>query len=387
MSSNEPRRSRLTTSLLALATVAALTAALAAPAGAVSGSGDAVIVTANHSKGRTLSGQGVKLLAGGGASAQGNKLTLPIAQVNPAGTQPTATSTAAITFKRGSKSVALSGLRFELGTGTLVGNLGGSEMPVFWLGAPSQVNSTTGNVGVNAGKLRLTAGAATVLKDELGLERALVRKGVGSVWLAAKANPTLVSKPVSSGAADWGFLTSWRAYVLSAGMGPGSAGTITTAGGATTNGTLSAPGAYFGFPASSGSFEQGLYGAADKLTLKTAGSVSFAKPITCINEIKFSELQVTINGSNSSIVGGLNYDVDKTDGKACTEDLPPVSVPGTTLATLDASGVTPTYSADGKTVTWANVPAVLTAAAAVPFAPIYKAGKVLDPVTITAAIG
>jgi hypothetical protein len=383
MSSNRPRRGRLSTSLLALAAVAALTVAFAAPAGAVPGSGDATIVAADHSKGRTLSGQGVKLLAGAGANTQGNKLNLPIDQVGPAGTQPAARSGAAITFKSGKKSVALTGIRFELAAGTLVGNLGGSEIPVFWLGAPSQVNSTSGSVGVSAGKLRLTSQAAELLQDKLGLERALVRKGVGMIWLAAQANPVHVTKQIASGVLDWGFLTSWREYIYKE-LGPGSVGSITVEGGAAIHGEVAKPGAFFSFPGSGGSFHEGLYGATSTLALNTQGSVKFAKPGHCIVEIRFTNLQVSINGASSSIVGDLTYDVDKAVGKSC-ENQPPVSAPGTTIATLDASGVAPVHS--GNTVSWTNLPATLTAAAATPFAPQYKAGQVLDPVRVSVGIG
>jgi len=383
MSSNQLRRGRLATGLLALAAVAALTAAFAAPAGAVPASGEATIIAADHSKGRTLSGQGVKLLAGAGASTQGNKLNLPVNEVSPAGAQPAARSGAAVTFKSANKSVALTGLRFELAAGTLVGNLGGSEIPVFWLGAPSQVNSTSGSVGVSAGKLRLTAQAAELLEGKLGLERALVRTGVGMVWLAGQANPVHVTKPVASGALDWGFLTSWREYIYKE-LGPGSVGSITVEGGAAISGEVAKPGAFFSFPSSGGSFHEGLYGATTSLSLNTQGSVKFAKPGHCIVEIRFTNLQVSISGANSSIVGDLTYDVDKAVGKSC-ENQPPVSAPGTTIATLDASGAAPVHT--GNTVSWTNLPATLTAAAATPFAPGYKAGQALDPVTLSVGIG
>lgn len=384
MSSNEMRRSRLAAKLLALGAAATMTAALAAPASAASGHGEAAIVVASHSKGRTLSGQGVKLLAGAGASGQGNKLTLPIGELNP-GAQPSASSAAGLSFKRGKKTVALSGIHFDLGAGTLVGKLGDSEIPVFWLGAAPAVNSGGGSISLSEGKLRLTAEAATALKKKLGLERALVRKSVGSIWLAAQASPThAAAQAVVSGATQWGFLTSWREYIYKE-LGPGSIGSITTEGGATTTGNPAKAGSFFSFPAAGGSFEKGLYGASDRLALKGQGSVKFAKPGHCIVEIKFSNLVVTL-GPSSSIVADLNYEIDKFNGMGC-DFVPPVSAPGTTIATLDAGSVTSSYSADGKTVTWAAIPATLTAAAATPFAPQYKAGQVLDPVTVSVGLG
>jgi Htaa len=384
MSPHESRRGRLAASLLALSAGVAMTAAVAAPAGAATGHGEVAIVTANHSKGRTLSGQGVKLLAGTGASGQGNKLSLPIGELNP-GAQPSATSSASLSFKRGKKAVTLSGIHFDLGAGTLTGKLGDSEIPVFWLGAVPTVNGSGGSISLSEGKLRLTAEAATALKKKLGLERALVRKGVGSIWLAAQASPThAAAQAVVSGATQWGFLTSWREYVYKE-LGPGSIGSITTEGGATTTGDPAKAGSFFSFPAAGGSFEKGLYGASDRLTLKGQGSVKFAKPGHCIVEIRFSNLVVTL-GASSSIVADLDYEIDKFNGMGC-DAVPPVSAPGTTIATLDAGSVTPTYSADGKTVTWTAAPATLTAAAATPFAPQYKAGQVLDPVTVSVGLG
>ncbi len=386
MSSNAPRRSRFATSLLALAAVAALTAALAAPAGAVGGSGNAVIVAASHDKGRTLSGQGVKLIVAAPGSAEGNKLTLPITEVSPAGAQPSAAGPAALTFKRGKESMTFTDLRFDLAAGTLVGKFDGGQVPIFRVEGAAQVSSSVGSVALSGAKLRLISDTANAIQGELELQRGLLRTGVGMVWLAAKANPIRVARPIASGALEWGFLTSWREYIYKE-LGPGSVGSITVEAPATASAAgnaLAKPGVFFTFPSSGGSYHEGLYGASSILELNTAGSVKFAKPGHCIIEIKFSGLQARIDGAESSIVGDLTYDIDKFTGKAC-EDQPPVSAPGTTIATLDASGVAPSHS--GNTVSWANIPATLTAAAATPFAPTYKAGQALDPVTIAVGLG
>ncbi len=371
---------------LTLAAIAALLA-IAAPAQAASGQGTAAIMAAEHSKGRTLSGQGVKVLAATPATKSGRTLNLPISAVDP-GKAPSATAEGSLSFKRGKKSVQLSGLRFDLATGTLRGKLGDAEIDVFKLGAAANVNGNSGAVSLNEAQLRLTAEAASALKQKLGLKRALRRDGVGMVWLAAKANPTHeAAKTVSAGSADWGVLASWRAYVLGQQGPPMSKGTITVEGGATANGTLSEAGAFFGFPANGGSFVKGLYGAADKLTLKTQGSVVFAKPFHCIIAIDLADLEVVIDGANSAlVVGDYGYDIDEFNGMACV-DKPAVLASGTKFATLDPSAVTPSYSADGKTVTWSGIPATLTAAGAVPFSPSYKAGQVLDPITVTVTTG
>ncbi len=383
MSSHASRRSRLATGLLAVAAAMALTAGIAAPAGAVSGQGSAVIVAAQHDSGRTLSGQGVKLIVGTPGSAEGNKLTLPIAEVSPAGAQPSAAGSAALTFKRGKESMTFTDLRFDLAAGTLVGRFDGAQVPIFRVEGAPQVNSGVGSVALSGAKLRLVSDTANAIKSELELERSLLRTGVGMAWLSAKANPIQITRTITSGGLEWGFLTSWREYIYKE-LGPKTVGTITTEGGATISGEVAKPGSTFTFPAAGGSFREGLYGASTTVALNTQGSVKFAKPGHCIIEIKFSDLQANIDGANSSIVGNLTYDIDKFTGKAC-EDQPPVSAPGTTIATLDASGVVPSHS--GNTTTWAGIPATLTAAAATPFAPMYKEGQPLDPVTIAVGVG
>jgi Htaa len=384
MSSNESRRSRRLTVALGLSALVALSA-IAAPASAYRGQGEAVIVAAKHAKGRTLSGQGVKLVAGAGASAQDRKLSLPIAELNPfsqpSASHPSAQTAAALTFQRRKQSVALTDIRFNLAGGTLVGKLGNAQLEVFRvLGAAPSINTANGTIALNEGQLRLTAAAAERLEAGLGLKKALNHKGVGMLWLAAQASPTHgPSQKVTGGSLDWGFLTSWREYIYK-NLGPGSVGSITTEGGATTVGEPAKPGSYFSFPATGGSYEQGLFGASDKLSLNAGGSVKFAKPGHCIVEIKFSDIVVTI-GSASSIVADLDYDIDKFNGMGC-DPVPPVSAPNTEIATLGT--VTP--SVNGNAITWAGLPATLTGAASAPFAPTYKAGHPLDPATVSVQV-
>jgi hypothetical protein len=357
----------------------------ASPALAVPGHGSAELRLAQHDKGRTLSGQGVTVIAGSPAKQQGNLLSLPISSVEP-GAAAAATGDGWLRFKRGKRGVVLSALRFDLSAGTLNGKLGGEELAVFRLGAPAQANASTGQVSLIAAGLRLTPEAATLLKKQLGLERALVRKGIGMLWLLAQANPTRVSVPVVSGEAGWGVLASFRKYVLGS-QGPGSVGTITTADGATANGTLSQPSGYFGFPAASGTFERGLYGASDKLVLKTQGSVTFAKPGHCIVEVKLADLVVTLDGAGSSLALDSVYDIDTPEGMSCGP-VPAVATADVTFASLDLSGIAPTYSADGKTIAWNAIPTTLTAAGAAAFGlPQYQEGQALDPVTVTVGLG
>lgn len=365
--------------------------ALAAP-----GHGSAEFRFAQHGKGRTLSGQGVKVVAGSPAQQTGSVLTLPISSVESG--VAAVTSDGSLRFKRGKRGVVLSALRFDLTAGVLSGKLGAREIAVFRLGAPAQIDAASGRASLNGGKLRLTAKAASVLKQRLGLERALARKGVGVLWLSAqttpgepapvtpdKPKPTRVAYPVVSGEADWGVLASWRKYILG-NFPPGSAGTITTADGATEHGTLSEPSGYFGFPDTGAStFERGFDGATDRLVLQTEGSVTFAKPMHCIMEVELADLVVTLDGASSSIALDSVHDIDSPPG--CT-DQPAVPSSDVTFASLDLSGVTPAYSPDGKTVTWSAIPATLTAEGSAAFGlPQYKEGQALDPLTVTVGLG
>lgn len=292
------RRSRLGGKLIALAAVAATTATIAAPANASPGEGAAAIKLADHDKGRTLSGQGVQVLADLPASKQEQTLSLPIVEVSPVA-PASAKSNGTLRFKRGKKSVALTNIHFDLANGTLAGTLGTEEIAVLKLGAAPSVNGTSGAVSVVDGKLRLTAEAAKALKEDLGLSRALRHNGIGMVWLNAQAKPThAAAQAVTSGSVNWGVLASWRKYVStdSPAPGPPDTGTIAVSDGATANGELSAPSGYFSFPVTGGTFQKGLYGAVDKLSLQTQGAVKFAKPMHCINEVLFSGIDFKIDG-------------------------------------------------------------------------------------------
>ena len=383
---NRKRRSRTALYLAAMAAAMTAVAVQAAPALAAAGSGTAAINVASHSKGRTLSGQGVKLLAGEGATGTGGKLSLPIAELNP-GTQASAQSAGTLKFKRGKKALTLTGIRFELNTASLVGKLGGVEMPVFRLGGTPAVNGVTGSIGLSESQLKLTEEAASALKQKLGLAKALRSDGVGMLWLSAQAFPTYAApQPVVSGSVSWGVLASWRKYVLtdSPAPGPPDTGEVTLSDGATSNGDLIEPSGFVSFPAVGGTFQKGLYGAADKLTLKTQGAVDFAKPMHCIDEVLFSGIQIKIDGGAAALSLDAKNEIGKFNGMAC-EAQPPVPTAGVLFATLGQ--VTPAYS--GNTVTWSAIPSTLTAAGSTAWGvgPPYIAGKALDAVSITVGLG
>ncbi len=376
MSSDEASN-RVGRAVIALAALVAATVAMAAPASAATGQGTAAIGLAEHSKGRTLSGQGVKILAGSPATRTGNTLNLPISAVDP-GAEAAATAGGWLRFKRGKRGVTLTDLRFDLTAGTLRGELGDEEIAVFELGGAAAVNSSNGSVALDGGKLRLTKIAALALRDELRLARALKRSGIGTVGLSAKADPVLAAaRPVVSGGATWGVRSALRGYVLSP-----PAGTISLAGGATANGPLTSPATVFSFPTASGISTKGLYGASDKLLLEVDGSVTFAKPAHCIEALRFANLEVRIDGANSAIVVDTTFD----EGAPCPDEAP-VTTEDVELGKLDLSGISPAYSADGQTVTWTAIPATVTPDGETAFGGFLKTGAELEPITISVGLG
>jgi hypothetical protein len=383
MSWNESSLRRWTVCALATLAALAVSATMTASASAVPAHGSAVVALANHAKGRTLSGQGVKVVATAPASLTGTQLTVPVSAVE-LGSKPGAHLSGGFSFAANGRSVAVASPRIDVAAGALVGIVGGAEVQIFRLGAPVGVNAGAGSISLQNGRLRLVGDFAAQLRQKLGLERALVNRGVGMIWVAGQANPLQHHRKLTSGTLTWDFLTSFREYIYKE-LGPGSVGSIVTEGGASTTGNPAVAGSFFSFPLSSGTFVEGLYGASSEMTVNTTGSVKFAKPGHCINEIKFTNIVVHLGGATPSLVADLSYNVGQIAGKSCVPQ-PPVSAPGTTIATLNTSGISPAISG-GNTVTWANVGATLSPAAAKPFEPNYKAGQQLDPITVTAAIG
>jgi len=376
MSSDETSN-RVGRAAIALVALVAATVAMAAPASAATGQGTAAIALAEHSKGRTLSSQGVKILAGSPATKTGSTLSLPISAVDP-GTEATATADGWLRFKRGKRGAILTDLRFDLAAGTLGGKLDGEQITVFKLGGAAAVNSSSGSIALDGGKPRLTEVAALALRSKLRLARALKRGGIGAVGLTAKADPALAAaRPVVSGDATWGVRASLRGYVLSP-----PAGTISLADGATASGPLTSPATVFGFPAASGISTRGLYGASDILLLEVGGSVTFAKPAHCIAALRFANLEVRIDGANSAIVVDTTFD----EGAPCP-DADPVTTEDVELGKLDLSGVSPVYSADGQAVTWTAIPATVTQAGETAFGGFIKEGDELEPITISVGLG
>lgn len=373
MSRIQTFKSRMGAAVAALAATVAAAAVLASPASAASARGEAFLRPADHDKGRTLSGQGVRIVAGSGAGSANGMLSLSLDSLESS----TAGSSAALSFERGSRSLPLTGISFDFADGTLNGTLGGQQLAVFNLGGA--VSASAGTASLQGGKLSLTGAAATALKQKLGLERALVRRGVGMVWLAARATPAPApvpirppasTRPVLSGSLSWGFLSSWRGYVLSP-----PAGSAEVSEGATATGALTSPATTYGFPVGTGTYTPGSNGGPAELSVAAQGSVKWAKPGHGIEEVRLSDLEVQIAPSGSWLIADVRA---ATGGPAKVAD-------DIRLASLDLSGVTP--SVGSSSLTWTAVPATLTAEGAVPFAGFYNEGKQLDPLTITVNLG
>lgn len=391
MSSVRPSSNRFALMLLALAALVLASTLLPMPARAAKASGEAVIVLAKHDRGRTLSGQGVKVLPGGPGTQADRTLGLPISAVgflDPGGIA-SAGSDGWLRFKKGKRSLPLSEISFNLSAGTVSGKLGDEKIDVFKVNGPASANRSSGNVTLDGGKLTLTAGAASALKEALGLKRALRRNGVGMAWLAAKADPAHeAAVEVASGTVEWGVLASWRGYILAnVPPPPPTNGTIEVVDGATATGPLSSPASIFDFPAMSGSFQRGLYGATDKLALQAAGGVVFKKPGHCIVEVALSDPEVKIDGASSSLTLDARYDTDGGPPHVCNVNLPTVTTEDVEFATLDLSTVTPASSNGGKTTVWSAISVTLTEAGASAFGAGYEAGQPLDPITVSVTTG
>lgn len=377
MSRTKTLKRRAGAAIAALAATVAGAALLASPAAAASAGGEAFLKPAQHDKGRTLSGQGVAIVAGSGAGTANGMVSLPLSSLD--GT--TAGTSASLSFERGKRSLALTGISFDLANGTLNGTLGGQQLAVFKLGGA--VTAHPGGFSLQGGKLSLTGPAAAALKQRLGLQRALVRRAVGMAWLSAQLTPAAAPTPapveppkpsaasrIVGGSIGWGFVSSWRGYVL---MSP-PAGSEEVLEGATATGPLTSPATTFGFAASGGTYTAATGSAPVELSLATTGSVKWAKPGHGISEVKLANLEIELGSSGSWLVA----DVSTNFGAPQVSD-------DVRFASLDPSGVS--AAVNGSSITWTAVPATLTAEGAASFAGFYQAGKQLEPVTFTAELG
>ena len=191
--------------------------------------------------------------------------------------------------------------------------------------------------------------------------------------LTIAASLSLASAPASAaprsftgGTITWGVKASFRSYLKT----PAANGTITTGGGA----TQAANNGAFTFPIIGGSHNADNASA----TAESQGAVQMVGH-DGILDIVLGSLRVDITGTTGTIE--LNATSRPYTGSETTPQ-PPVSYNDLTFATLDLSAVTPTVTS--TTVTYAAVPATLTAAGVPVLDGFYPAGTALDPITIVA---
>jgi len=164
---------------------------------------------------------------------------------------------------------------------------------------------------------------------------------------------------VSDASLVWGFKESFRAYID---------GSIAN-GEWTTDGSISYDTPAFTWTGGAGGTDED--GALD---VQFSGSIRFTGH-EGILDTTVANPRVVIDGDRAVLL----LDVHGT-----TQAGEPVEQAAVEFGTLDLAGVTATR--DGDTVTWADIPAVLTEDGAAAFG-TYPAGDALDPLTITATVG
>jgi hypothetical protein len=422
------RRTRAT---LALATVALSTAALTGTAAAAPGSGE-VTLTLKGGAESSLLRKGVKVTYSARAGKTGatkraarkgrngvtRKVSLPIVDVDLL--TATIETGGALSFARKGDKAFATDLRLEVDSASaaISGELGKERLVLFRLKGAATVDASS--IKLDGAKLSLTGAAADALREALGLEKLSGGK-LGSADVDAKVNaaapvptpvqidqgglkppqplvdpyaaqcpipaganpafgsaptdpgplaaePTLASpQAVADGPADWGFKTSFRNYVTGT-QEPGSAGSISALEGTTDNG-----GGSFRF-SGDGEYVRKPTAGNDQLVLDGEGAILFCKKAHSFHVV-IKDPTVIIDGASSRIVADVGLNRAGTWG----------GFKRAAIASLDLTGLRPTYSADGKTATWAAVPAKLTADGAA-VTGLYPAGTGLDPITVSAPV-
>lgn len=404
--------------------------ALASVAQAAPATGVAEIRIGGQSKvGKALDAAGVRVSAGqpatGGRRGQAIELPVRALQVGP---PVSAATTGAIVLRAGKRTLRLQGLELVSsgGASKIAGSVGARDLTLFGAdGALTQGGSAAApKLVLEGARLELTRRAARAISRKLRIER-LPGGGTGRLSIdidlaAATPEPpvdpvdpadppggetytysaqcpvaqgTVTNSPqdaadpaaaprldlpqgvASSSAIEWGFLASFRNYVINA----PTAGNVQALDGATPSGAdLAAPGAFVGYSAADGEYEAGneLDRSDDRLVASATGTTLFCKPGHLFN-VAMKNPAVILDGAQSRLTmdvganyGGTWHPFQRVD-----------------LATLDLSGVTPAPSAGGTVVTWEAIPATMTADGAKALGlPNYPAGTALDPVTVRSTL-
>jgi Tol biopolymer transport system component len=408
-----------------VAALAAITGGLLCVAGPLTEAADAATVRGSLTIVSGEAGSAIDVSAVGAARRRGNKVVFPIATLDlrrPARVK----LRGALRLKVGRLGVVLRNPRATVGTSRLAlsARLGGKRRVFLVTRRPARrltVKRGDGELRLRRMPVALTRGGARALRAALGLER-LAPRSFGHVALNAKlvkakskpkppapsapkpsgpgapvdppagppadpdpyafcpittgsgpgtpggepapplAPPPLAApSPIGSGGLSWGFKASFRAYVSNGNGNPPLSGL----GGATID-----PGGSFAFPVDGGQFEDG---QTPRAVVNGEGAAVFCFP-SHFFRIAMLNPTATIDGPQSRLTADIDSNLYGTEYGPWRTD----------VATLDSSAVEPQYSNDGQTVTWAAVPATLTADGAAAFGGLYTAGTALDPVTVTA---
>ncbi len=403
--------------LVALAVAAVAMAALAAGASAAPATGEVVLTLKQGAKSSLLR-EGVKASP---RSGKGKTQTVKLKVADLDKSSRTVKSGTTLTLRAKGKSVKLRGVELKAGAKStaLSAQQGGKRQVFFRIQGNLQESATTLSA---KGPLALTGAGATALRKALGLEGiSSGRIGSGNFSASvppapapAPAPPAPPAKgpeepqpvpypysaqcpiapvsgnpgfgkapgqvasilpeptfspdayPVTGTALDWGFKQGFRNYVLNV-----KTGSLVPMEGVTESnpGAMGALGAYFGFPAAAGDYEEGVPGdySDDKLVVEGTGTVVFCKTVHGFSVV-LKDPTLTIDGANSRItadvganMNGVWYPLQRAD-----------------IATLDLTGIEPEEV--GGELVWNDIPAELTEDGATATG-LYPAGTELDPIT------
>ncbi|RIV39117.1 HtaA domain-containing protein [Micromonospora radicis] len=184
---------------------------------------------------------------------------------------------------------------------------------------------------------------------------------LGAAASLAVVNPAAAAPvDVTGGSLDWGFKSSFRAYVSTGNGNP----PIAVGDGATRN----ADGT-FRFPATGGTYDS----ATGATTVNYGGTVVFSYPAHFFT-ITLTNPTVVVDGAGGSLLADVDLQVSGGGFE-------PVQIEQAAIATLGTGATSPTVA--GETVSWSNLTTTLTETGAAAFAGFFTAGTALDPASVT----
>jgi Htaa protein len=360
-------------STLALLGFAVLLAPAPAGAAPAASSGNANLkLRIKVKRGGWENGRALKVFAYGGAKQvrvhKATRTIFPVSSIDFSGSEPVVSLEGGIALRvpntKGERA-RVSGLQVVVkeGSTVIVGTFpGGKPIPVLRSAKRASIDPVAGSVRLAGSGLKLTGQSRMVLHRRFGVH--IEHGAAGTGGLGAQANPE-IAPPVAlaGGHIDWGMSNDWRQFILG-GQGGGSSGESVTAAGVQKFNDFQTEG-FYEFPFEAGTFEDGLYGEADRFTIQATGAISFGKEGKVWT---FANPLIKFQGGT----GELFVDAGGT--------------PAVPFATLAIGSVTPTLSTDGKTISWGAVPVTLTAAGVGAWGR-YKAGEPLDLISFSATFG